>query len=159
VLALVSLSLQLGLSLPPHPPSLQWACNSVLHCLCVRACRGHSGIVTEAGEALVVGRTFEFGNTMRLINYSRGMSWFAKVVNGVADAFRDTPLTPRLVEVDNDVAVPVFQSIVCSPGPLTVILSGACAMIIPIGLPCNRPTVPLTLTLGVTLTVTDVSRS
>ena len=84
--------------------------------------RGHSAMVTAAGEPLLVGRSHDFGNTLRLINLHRGPSWFASVINFISDNLWKTDITPRLAFEDSSAAQP-FVKVATAAGPNTAFLS------------------------------------
>ena len=84
-------------------------------------------MVSSAGEALLIGRSHEFGNTLRLINLHRGFSWLSGILNGVSDYIWRTDVTPRIAFDHAKAGVDRFKAVACSAGAVTAFLSGACS--------------------------------
>lgn len=92
-------------------------------CRSVGAGWGHSAVVTEGGEALLFGRTHDFGNTLRILNMNRTMNWMAKAINAASDLAWKTDLSPSLLDMEDGGPTPSFAAVACSPGALTAFLA------------------------------------
>jgi hypothetical protein len=98
--------------------------------------------VTEGGEALLFGRTHDFGNTLRIVNMNRTMNWMARAVNAVSDVVWKTDLSPCVLEMEDGGPTPSFRSVACSPGALTAFVTGLQAWV-------SAVTVPVSVAAGV----------